>query len=78
MSVTVNDPTLISQLLTGDRVELQDASGRLLGVFIPDGLGRLPPGVTSPFSDEEMADRRKEPKTGRPLADIIRDLEARQ
>jgi hypothetical protein len=76
MSITVTDPTLLAQLMADDRVELKDPSGRVLGVFTPDGLGRLPPGVKSPFSDEEM-ERRQEPKTGRPLADILRDLEAR-
>ena len=77
MSITVTDPGLLSQLAAGDSVELKDPSGQLLGVFIPEGLGKLPPGVKSPFSDEEMARRRAEQRTGRPLADILRDLEAR-
>ena len=74
MSVTISDPTLLSQLKTGDKVELKDPSGNLLGVFIPQGLG-VPPGVKSPFTEEEMAARRKEAKTGRPLANILRNLE---
>ena len=77
MSVTVTDPGLLSQLAAGDSLELKDPSGRVLGVFIPEGLGKLPPGVKSPFTDEEMARRRAEQRTGRPLADILRDLEAR-
>jgi hypothetical protein len=78
MSVTVTDPVLLSQLAAGDEVELADPSGRVLGTFVPSGLGKLPPGVRSPFSDEEMAERRKGPQIGRPLADILRDLQARQ
>jgi hypothetical protein len=78
MSIIVNDPALLSQLATGDEVELRDPSGRVLGVFIPQGPGALPPGVRSPFTDEELAARRKQPRTGRPLADILRDLRARQ
>lgn len=78
MSVVVTDPALLAQLAAGDEVELTDPSGRRLGVFVPDGLGKLPPGVQSPFTDEEMAERRKGPKAGRPLADILRDLQARQ
>jgi hypothetical protein len=58
-------------------VELKDPSGKVLGVFVPGGLGKLPPGVKSPFSEEEMADRRKSPKVGRALGDILRDLENR-
>jgi hypothetical protein len=77
MSVTISDSALLSKLGMGDRIELTDASGNLLGVFIPQGLGVPPPGVKSPFSDEEMAERRKEPKIGRPLKDILRDLEAK-
>ena len=76
MSVTVTDPALISQLSAGDRLELKDPSGRVLGVFIPEGLGVPPAGVESPFTEEEMAERRKGPKTGRPLKDILRDLQA--
>jgi hypothetical protein len=75
MSITVTDPSLLSQLTTGAEVELKDPSGKVLGVFVPEGLGKLPPGVKSPFSEEEMAERRKAPKVGRPLGDIVRDLE---
>jgi hypothetical protein len=75
MSFTVTDPALLSRLAAGDEVEFKDSTGRRLGIFIPDGLGKLPPGVKSPFSDEEMEWRRKEPKTGRPLAELMRDLE---
>ena len=77
MSITVTDPALLSLLETEVNVEIKDPTGRLLGVFVPEGLGKLPPGVKSPFSDEEMERRRREPKVGRPLADIMRDLEAR-
>jgi hypothetical protein len=75
MSITVKDPFLLSQLTTGTEVELQGPSGKVLGVFVPEGLGQMPPGVKSPFSEEEMAERRKAPKVGRPLVDIMRDLE---
>jgi hypothetical protein len=78
MSITVSDPTLLSQLVAGDEVELRDPSGRVLGVFIPEGLGSPPPGVKSPFTDAELAERRKQPRTGRPLTDILRDLQARE
>ena len=77
MSITVTDPALLSLLETEVNVEIKDPTGRLLGVFVPEGLGKLPSGVKSPFSDEEMERRRRAPKVGRPLADILRDLEAR-
>lgn len=77
MSFTVNDPALLAQLAAGDVVELRDPSGNVLGVFVPEGFGQLPPGVRSPFNDEEMARRQQQPQTGRKLSDILRDLEAR-
>lgn len=76
MSITVTDPTLLSQLTAGVEVELHDPSGNVLGVFVPHRLGKLPPGVKSPFSEAELAELRKQ-RTGRPLSDILRDLEAR-
>jgi hypothetical protein len=77
MSITVTDPALLSQLTTRAEVELKDPSGKVLGVFVPEGLGKLPPDVKSPFSEEEMVERRKAPKVGRHLVDILRDFEKR-
>jgi len=77
MWITVSDPALLAQLTTSDPIEVKDPAGNLLGVFVPEVLGKLPPGVKSPFSDEEMARRRKQPQTGRKLSEILRDLEAR-
>jgi hypothetical protein len=74
MSITITDPVLLAQLRAAGSVEFKDPDGNVLGVFAADGLGRLPPGVESPFTDEERAEMRKE-RTGRPLADILRDLE---
>jgi hypothetical protein len=77
MSITITDPNLIAQLRqAGAIVELKDPDGNFLGSFHMEGLGKLPPGVKSPFTDEERAAMRKE-RTGRPLKDILRDLEAR-
>ena len=77
MSITITDPELLAQLRrAGGIVELKDPDGNVLGTFAVEGLGKLPPGVTSPFTEEEMAERRRQ-RTGRPLKDIIRDLEAR-
>jgi len=77
MSITITDPALLAQLRqAADLIELKDPDGNVLGRFSAEGLGKLPPGVKSPFTPEEMAERRKQ-RTGRPLQDILRDLEAR-
>jgi hypothetical protein len=74
MSITITDPALLAQLRQlSEVVELRDPAGNILGTFAVDGLGKLPPGVRSPFTDEQRAAMRKE-RTGRPLKDILRDL----
>ncbi len=78
MSITVNDPDLLAALRGAvGVVELRDPEGRVIGALSLEGEGQLPPGVKSPFTDQEMAERRKD-RTGRPHADILRDLQARQ
>ena len=77
MSITITDPALLEQFLNAEgKVDVTDPDGIPIGFFSTEGLFKLPPGVKSPFTDEEMAERRKD-KTGRKLADIMRDLEAR-
>lgn len=75
-SIAITDQQLVLQLETTGYAVLTDASGRIIGRFLPEGIGKLPPGVKSPFTEEELAERRKD-RSGRPLADILRDLEAR-
>jgi hypothetical protein len=74
MSIIVNDASLLKQL-TGVSVtiEIRDADGNFLGTFAPP-RAKLPPGIKSPHTDEEIEQFRKQPG-GRPLAEILRDLE---
>jgi hypothetical protein len=75
MSITITDPALLAALeAAAAGTELRHPDGHVIcQVAAPYSL---PPGVKSPFSAEEMAERRKQ-KTGRKLEDILRDLEAR-
>ncbi len=76
MSIVITDKNLLEQLArTSGTVEVRDANGNFLGTFAPP-YGKLPPGVKSPHTDEEIEELRKQPD-GRPLADILRDLESR-
>jgi hypothetical protein len=71
MSVIVLDQQATERLqAVTDRAEVRDANGRFLGLFTP--LSSLIP----PMSLEEL-DRRAAEPGGRPLADILRDLESR-
>lgn len=55
-------------------VEVCDESGRSLGFLHPPLAASGP--IQSPFSDADIRERLKD-RTGRPLADILRDLAAR-
>lgn len=72
------DSALLAKLHNLDSyLELCDESGRVRGRFIPTHDSALYEGVESPSSPEELARRSRE-ESGRPLADILRDLEGRQ
>lgn len=55
-----------------EMVEVCDETGKTLGYLSPP----IPRELRSPFSEEEIRERRKD-RTGRSLADIMRDLESR-
>lgn len=75
MSITINDPGLLAQFAgAAESVEIKSPDGRVLGRFVVDNLYKLPPGMKSPFSEDELTELRKQ-KGGRPLSEIIRDLE---
>lgn len=74
-AITLTDPALIERLLEEGTGEFRDPSGRVLMRFTATPPGDLPPGVASPFTEDVLAERRKD-LTGRPLADILRDLQA--
>jgi hypothetical protein len=76
MSITINDPVLLAQLraATGS-IELRGPNGDYLGAF-RTSFAKPPAGYVPPITDEELAERRTE-TTGRPLADILKDLRAR-
>jgi hypothetical protein len=78
MSITITDPALIAALTAAaEGTELRHPDGHVICQVIPPNPYSPPPGVKSPFTDEEMEERRWNPVPGRPLADILRDLEAR-
>jgi hypothetical protein len=74
MSITITDPALLAQFAAAEEVELKGPDGQVIGRFVAEYPGRLPPGVKSPFTDEQMADRRKQDRSGRPLTNVLRDL----
>jgi hypothetical protein len=60
----------------GDAVQVCTHSGLILGYFTPAGDSTIYDELESPCSEEELRERLRE-GGGRPLADILRDLESR-
>ncbi|MBN9122640.1 MAG: hypothetical protein J0I06_26420 [Planctomycetes bacterium] len=75
-TITITDPDLLAKLTAAPGfVEIRDPAGRVLGTFFLDGYGVPPPGVTSPISDKEFEEARKQ-TGGKPLAEILKRLQA--
>ena len=70
--VTIDAETQAKLNGLNDFLEVCDESGRTLGYFFPPGTLKY----LSPFSDEEIEELRKQ-RTGRPLKEILKDLESR-
>jgi hypothetical protein len=70
------DTTIGEQFSTlSDRSEIRDEAGRLLGYFVPPG-DALSETIELPYTIEELEAAERE-GGGRPLAEILRDLEQR-
>ncbi|MEI6636141.1 MAG: hypothetical protein WCO99_06215 [Planctomycetota bacterium] len=71
------DKVLEAKLLgEAEPLELCDAGGRVIGHFIPVADASRYAGVEVPTPSEEL-DRRSREEIGRPLAEILRDLQDR-
>lgn len=76
MSIVITDATLLQKLAQASgTLDVRDAQGNFLGTFAPPQSNL--PKSKSPFTDEEIERRRKEPDR-RKLADILRDLDNRE
>jgi hypothetical protein len=76
VKLTVDHETRAMLLDLNERLELCDESGRLLGYFNPVVDPSMYEGLDSQVSAEEL-ERRSREGGGRPLADILADLEKR-
>jgi|AP95_1055475.scaffolds.fasta_scaffold650859_1 hypothetical protein len=80
VSLVVDGETRDRFLEVQKPIEVRDPLGRLIGVFTPEGESREEflaryVGAECPYTDEEIKDAVKRP--GRPLTEILRDLESR-
>jgi hypothetical protein len=75
MSILVLDPSAANQLKSVCELsQLRDEKGTVLGYFHPVATPENCDQYECPLSEEEL-DRRDREGGGRPLADILRDLE---
>jgi hypothetical protein len=75
-SVVVDPATLVRLTHVGHTVELTDAAGHVVGHFIPAIDPQTRQAMMPDISEEELR-RREQQGGGRPLKDILRDLEKR-
>ena len=72
--VTLDNETVARLHNLQENLEVCDQTGRLLGYFVPTGDKAMYAQVDGQVSEAEL-DRREADEGGRPLADILRDLE---
>jgi hypothetical protein len=70
--ITITDETAAEFNQVNDAVEVCDESGRRVGYFFPPGTLK----TLSPLSADEL-ERRRQQRSGRPLSEILKDLERR-
>lgn len=75
--VTISEGIQATLLTGSDPLELCDAGGRVVGHFIPVADPARYRGVSSPTPAAEL-DRRSREEPGRPLGEILTDLQDRQ
>ena len=73
--ITVNAELAAKLLSSGPPIEIFDESGRPLGNFQRSEMTIDEVIAACPYSDDELETFRRQAGTGRPLADILRDLE---
>ena len=73
--IVVDEQTSEALRTTAETILVCDKSGRILGQVIRGD--RVPERLDPEISDEEL-DRREKAGGGRPLQDILKDLESRQ
>jgi hypothetical protein len=73
--VTIDATTWAKLLALRDVAALCDEAGRIIGHFHPGPPRDANGNIIIPISEEELARRSREGRGGRPLKDILRDLE---
>ena len=70
-TITITDPELLAQLAAANgQIIFRGPSGEHVKTAQAVAPGALPPGVKSPFTDEQIEEARKSPNSGITLAEF--------
>lgn len=70
-TITITDPELLATLAAADgQIVFRGPTGEHVKTAATVPSGSLPPGVKSPFTDEEIEEARKSPNSGVTLAEF--------
>jgi hypothetical protein len=72
--ITIDASTVAKLKDVREMAELRDEKGRIVGHFLPGPPRDANGNIIIPISDEEI-ERRSQQQGGRPLKDILRDLD---
>ena len=76
-TITITDPELLAKLAAAEgQIVFRSPGGDTVKTVETVPFGKPPAGFKVPISDEEL-ERRSRERTGRPLADILKDLKAK-
>lgn len=67
--IVISDPELIAKLAANGQIIFEGPTGNPVKTVETVAFGKLPPGVKSPFTDQEIDEARKEPG-GVPLSEV--------
>ena len=70
-TITITDPELLAQLAAAEgQIVFRGPNGEHVKTAETVPYGSLPPGVQSPFTDEQIEEARKSPNSGITLAEF--------
>ena len=75
-TIVISDPELLAKLAAANgQILFEGPAGNLVQTVETVPFGKLPPGVQSPFTDEEIEQARKEPDSGITLTEFWKQVE---
>jgi hypothetical protein len=75
-TIVISDPELLAKLAAANgQIIFEGPTGDLVQTVETVASGKLPPGVKSPFTDEEIEQARKEPDSGITLTEFWKQVE---